>query len=173
MIKWHVKILPTRSKSIPVSRFHSGPISLNLSENNGGRLSCENIFGIFIIYWVVLRHRPIAPNVGAYAVAGMGGFENVAERNVKPDQLRTVHQPKYLKETNLRIYTTPRYWICTLLCVRACLSWMSYSLKLLNSIAKNVTRIYAELLTKVISLRRRRTIQFWHQRSKNCMLHLS
>ena len=30
-------------------------------------------------------------NVGAYAVAGLGGLENVAKRNVKPDQLRTVH----------------------------------------------------------------------------------
>ena len=53
--------------------------------------------------------RGIVHNVGAYAVAGLGGLENEAQRNVKPDQLRTVHQPKYLKETNLRIYTTPRY----------------------------------------------------------------
>ena len=48
-------------------------------------------------------------NVGAYAVAGLGGLENVAKRNVKPDQLRTVHKPKCFKETNLRIYTSPRY----------------------------------------------------------------
>ena len=57
-------------------------------------------------------------NVGAYAVAGLGGLENVAKRNVKPDQLRTVHKPKCFKETNLRIYTSPRYWICTMLSVR-------------------------------------------------------
>ena len=33
-------------------------------------------------------------NVGAYAVAGLGGLENEAKRNVKPDQLRAIHEPK-------------------------------------------------------------------------------
>jgi hypothetical protein len=55
-------------------------------------------------------------NVGACAVAGLGGLENVAKRNVKPDQLRTVHEPKCFKETKLQIYRTLRYCICTLLC---------------------------------------------------------
>ena len=36
----------------------------------------------------------MSANVGAYAVAGLGGLENGAKRNVKPDRLRTVHEPK-------------------------------------------------------------------------------
>ena len=34
--------------------------------------------------------RKIAHNVYVYAVAGIGGFENAAQRNVKPDQHVTV-----------------------------------------------------------------------------------
>ena len=61
------------------------------------------------IYTAMSLVLAVAHNVGAYAVAGLGGLENVAKRNVKPDQLRTVHKPKCFKETNLRIYTSPRY----------------------------------------------------------------
>jgi hypothetical protein len=32
--------------------------------------------------------REIAANVYVYAVAGLGGFKNGAQRNVKPDLLR-------------------------------------------------------------------------------------
>ena len=40
----------------------------------------------------------IAANVGVYAVRGMGGLKNEAQRNVKPDLLRTVPHT----ETKLR-----------------------------------------------------------------------
>jgi hypothetical protein len=39
-------------------------------------------------------------NVCVYAVRGIGGFKNEAQRNVKPDMLRTV--PRY--RTKLRNY---------------------------------------------------------------------
>ena len=34
--------------------------------------------------------KKITHNVGAYAVAGIGGLKNEAQRNVKPDLLRPV-----------------------------------------------------------------------------------
>ena len=72
------------------------------------------------LFWIFYQTkckcpRQMTDNVGAYAVAGLGGLENGAKRNVKPDQLRTVHEPKWFNKTNLRNYTTPRYWICTML----------------------------------------------------------
>ncbi len=55
-----------------------------------------------MFYWVRKFHfvllsstlsRPIAGNVGVYAVRGIGGLKNVAQRNVKPDLIQTV--PRY------------------------------------------------------------------------------
>ena len=38
--------------------------------------------------------REVAPNVGACAVAGLGGLGNEAKRNAKTDQLRPVPRDK-------------------------------------------------------------------------------
>jgi hypothetical protein len=42
----------------------------------------------------------IATNVYVYAVRGIGGLKNEAQRNVKPDHLQTVHRYR----TKLRKY---------------------------------------------------------------------
>jgi hypothetical protein len=47
-----------------------------------------------------LIKKLIAPNVYVYAVRGIGGLKNEAQRNVKPDHLRPV--PRY--RTKLRKY---------------------------------------------------------------------
>ena len=44
--------------------------------------------------------RQMTDNVGAYAVAGLGGLENGAKRNAKADQLRLVPRHNVNKETD-------------------------------------------------------------------------
>jgi len=54
-----------------------------------------------VIVHILVKCRPtIGYNVGVYAVWGIGGLKNEAQRNVKPDLLQTV--PRY--QTKLRNY---------------------------------------------------------------------
>jgi hypothetical protein len=46
-------------------------------------------------------------NVGACAVAGIGGLKNAAKRNVKPDQLRPVPRHNLNKENESNEDTEP------------------------------------------------------------------
>jgi len=59
-------------------------------------------FNIFIpsTYLEVAFFSALATNVYVYAVRGIGGLKNEAQRNVKPDHLQTVHRYR----TKLRKY---------------------------------------------------------------------
>jgi hypothetical protein len=50
------------------------------------------VIRLFIFFYYTILFQGVAPNVGVYAVWGIGGLKNVAQRNVKPDLLRTVQR---------------------------------------------------------------------------------
>ena len=57
----------------------------------------------------------MAPNVGACAVAGIGGLGNEAKRNAKTDQLRPVPRHNVNKENESNEDTEPGYCTSTVL----------------------------------------------------------
>ena len=57
----------------------------------------------------------MAPNVGACAVAGIGGLGNEAKRNAKTDQLRPVPRYNVNKENESYEDTEPGYCTSTVL----------------------------------------------------------
>ena len=59
----------------------------------------------------------MAPNVGVYFVAGIGGFKNGAKRNVKTDlHVLVPRHPNEIKKQKLQRNTEPRNKINIVLC---------------------------------------------------------
>ena len=83
-------------------------------------------FLISVVYVLLIVLRMTA-NVGACAVAGIGGLGNAAKRNAKTDQLRPVPRHNVNKETESYEDTEPGHCTSILLAAGRLLCTLSYS----------------------------------------------
>ena len=98
---------------------------------------------------VTTLSRGIVHNVGACAVAGIGGLGNVAKRNAKTDQLRPVPRHNLNKETESNEDTEPGHCTSILLPAGHFVHDDGMVSPYLHLVSPNClhTRIYAVLLS--------------------------